>query len=254
MHDRTGPAPEAAAGGARAGHDRAGAGPARGGRWASGPSASSTRRRIDALADLSAQLGRPVTAGRVRLALLRGRVEVRDIVVGRDPDPAPGARPGLQAGPGLRRRLAGAGHPLAGQAGRGAGHPGRATADPGVARQGRPPELAAHRREAGQGRAATKSEPMDAATRERVEGLVVRNLRVDDARLRFVDLAREGAQRRDRRPGRGPGRRVAGARRSRPRSRRPCWRPARTSTCGPDFAAAPGRQTGGRCPPRRSRS
>ncbi len=38
-----------------------------------------------ALTELSKQLGRPVTAGPLRLALLRGRVEVRDIVVGRDP-------------------------------------------------------------------------------------------------------------------------------------------------------------------------
>jgi hypothetical protein len=43
------------------------------------------KQKDKALADLSAQLGRPVTAGKIAFSLLRGRFELSDVAIGRDP-------------------------------------------------------------------------------------------------------------------------------------------------------------------------
>jgi uncharacterized protein involved in outer membrane biogenesis len=149
-------------------------------------------KKDTALADLSAQLGRPVTAGRIRLALLRGRVEVRDIVVGRDParpeEPDPAFKldrfyVAVSLGSALRslgkqvavqeilfeRPLVQVSRDKDGVLN------WQRLADRLPKSEPRPPE------------------PMDPATREKVNGAHVRSFRVDDARLRFVDLARGGA-------------------------------------------------------------
>jgi AsmA protein len=151
------------------------------------------KQKDAALAELSAQLGRPVTAGRVRLALLRGRVEVRDIVVGRDP-----ALP-QEPDPAFRLDRAYVAVPLW-PAIRSLGK--RVEVSDILAER---PLVQVSRDKDGKlnwqriaekldtGEPPKKSEPMDAATRERVQGAVIRNLRIDDARFRFVDLSREGA-------------------------------------------------------------
>jgi uncharacterized protein involved in outer membrane biogenesis len=150
------------------------------------------RKKDAALADLSAQLGRPVTAGPVRLALLRGRVEVRDIVVGRDPtfpqEPDPAVRLDrayldvavasaiTSLGKRVEVRQILVERPLV-----------QVSRD----KEGK---LNLQRLAERLPKSEPKQpEPLDPATRERIEGVVIRSLRVDDARLRFLDLARQGA-------------------------------------------------------------
>jgi uncharacterized protein involved in outer membrane biogenesis len=150
------------------------------------------RKKDAALADLSRQLGRPVTAGKVRLALLRGRVEVRDIVVGRDPTRPEEPDPAFK----LDRAY------VAVALGKALTSLGKRVEVQEVLVER--PLIQVSRDKDGQlnwQRLADRlpksepkpTEPMDPATREKVEGAVVRSLRVDDARLRFIDLQRGGA-------------------------------------------------------------
>jgi uncharacterized protein involved in outer membrane biogenesis len=149
-------------------------------------------RKDAALAELSAELGRPVTAGQVRLALLRGRVEVEDIVVGRDPavpdEPDPAFRlDRAYVDVLVRSVLTSLGKRVVVQ--------DIAIERPLIQvsrdRQGRLNwQQIAERMDQGEPK---KSEPMDPATRERLNGVVIRTLRVADARLRLVDLTRASA-------------------------------------------------------------
>ncbi len=150
------------------------------------------KKKDAALADLSAQLGRPVTTGRVRLALLRGRVEVRDILVGRDPTVPAEPDPAFH----LDRAY------LAIDLGSAISSLGKRVVVQDVLVERPLVQVVRHpdgtlnwqkiaeRLDTGP---PEEPAPLDPATRERVEGLVIRNVRIDDAKIRFVDLARQGA-------------------------------------------------------------
>jgi hypothetical protein len=141
---------------------------------------------------LSAQLGRPVSVGPVRLGLLSGRVEITDIVVGRDPAVADEPDPAFR----LDRAFVNV------SLGSAIGSLGKRVVVNEIAverplvqvsrdRQGRLNwQRIAERLDQGEKK---PPEPMDQATRDRVTGLVVHNLHLDDAKVRFVDLAHPSA-------------------------------------------------------------
>ena len=141
---------------------------------------------------LSAQLGRPVSVGAVQLGLLSGRVEIADIVVGRDPAVADEPDPAFR----LDRAFVNV------SLGSAIWSLGKRVVVNEIAverplvqvsrdKQGRLNwQRIAERLDQGEKK---PPEPMDQATRDRVTGLVVHNLHLDDAKVRFVDLARPGA-------------------------------------------------------------
>jgi uncharacterized protein involved in outer membrane biogenesis len=149
-------------------------------------------KKDEAARQLSTQLGRPVSIGPVRLSLLSGQVEVRDVVIGRDPsfpeEPDPAFRLDRAA---VNVSLGSAIFSLGKRVVVDAIAVERPLIQVSRDKQGRLNwQRIAERMDQGP---KEPSRPLDAATRDRITGLRVHQLRLDDARVRFVDLARPGA-------------------------------------------------------------
>ncbi len=149
------------------------------------------RKKDEAARQLSAQLGRPVTIGPVRLSLLGGNVEVKDVVVGRDPafaeEPDPAFRlDRAHVGVSVGSALFSLGKRVVVE---------DITVERPLIQVSRDKEGRLNwQRIADRLDQSPKKEPqpLDRATRDRITGLRVHHLRMDDARVRFVDQARPG--------------------------------------------------------------
>jgi hypothetical protein len=149
-------------------------------------------RKDAELAKLSAQLGRPVTAGRVDVKVLSGgRVVVNDVVIGRDPhipdEPDPVVKlDRAYVNMKLLPVIFSMGKKLVVQD----------IAVEGLALQvARLPDGRLNLQDIADKlpRGEEKQEPIDEQTRQRLRAARLEHLRLTDARVRFVDLGRKGA-------------------------------------------------------------
>jgi AsmA protein len=152
------------------------------------------RQKDKALADLSAKLGRPVTAGKIAFSLVRGRFELSDVAIGRDP--------GLPEEPDPAFSL---GHaevdvklwPLIRSMGKDAAVQAIVVERLAVAVVRLPDGELNWQKVAekmGPSEPETESKPMDPEVQAKVRAAEVEKVRIDDVSLQFIDLENKGAK------------------------------------------------------------